>query len=75
MQLLIHGEVVAKFISHRLIASSFEMSGLPCIEYLAKYILRVPLETDWFSEPASNHFTEKGVFHAIIQENGTSLHI
>ncbi len=75
MQLLVHDEIVAKLISHRLISSSFEMSSLSRIENLTEHILGVSLETDWFSQSTCDDLTEKGIFHAIIQENWTSLHI
>jgi len=75
MQLLIHGEVVAKFFPDTVVHCSLEMPSLSRVEYLAKHVLRLPLKADRFAQPTRDHLTEKSVLDAVIEEHWASFHV
>ena len=77
MQLLIHSHVLTKFIPHTIILSSFEVTSLASVEYLAEDvgIIAFSLEAYWLAQAPRDNFAEKLIFDTIVQEDRAAFHI
>ena len=77
MQLLVHGHVVPKLVSDRLILRPLEVPGLTSVENLAEHIVVFGLtwERQRFAKAASDNLAEELILQAIVKEHRASLNI
>ena len=71
VQLLIHGEILAKLFTHRLVLCALEVPRLTRIEYLAEDVGAVAfaLETHWLAQTAGDDLAKELVFDAVVEED------
>ena len=77
MQFLIHGHVITKLFTNRLVLSSFEMPGLTCVEDLAEdvWLITLSLEAHWLTQATCDDLAKQLVFDTIVEEDRASFNV